>query len=65
MNPTTTERPPLLSPNDVARELGVSYKTVYRWIYAGRLEAVRYGRLLRIPRHALDALAQPALEPIR
>jgi excisionase family DNA binding protein len=40
----------LLTPAEVARELRVHRRTVYRWIKAGQLRTVKVGRLLRIYR---------------
>lgn len=40
---------------EVARELGVSLRTVRRWIADGRLRATRVGRAVRIP---VDAYRQ-------
>jgi excisionase family DNA binding protein len=52
---TTAERP-LLTVPEVATELGVSTRHVYRLIAEGRLPAVRLSeRRLRVPRAALDA----------
>jgi excisionase family DNA binding protein len=43
----------------VAEELGVSPRTVHRWIGAGELEALRLpGGRLRIPESALSAWIQ-------
>ena len=33
----------ILTPQQVAKEMQVSLKTVYRWIYAGKLKASRIG----------------------
>ena len=45
----------LLTTQQVADELKVSLKTVYRWIESKRLSAVRLGpRTLRITREKLD-----------
>lgn len=45
----------LLSPKEVAGELGVSVWTVYRLVKKGDLVAIRVGRLLRIPESSLEA----------
>ena len=47
---------PLYSVREVAEQLGVHPETIRRQIHEGRLEAVRVGRLLRIPKEALEAL---------
>jgi excisionase family DNA binding protein len=46
---------PLLTVVEVAQWAKVSPKTVYRWIEAGRLEAIRFGdRTYRIPAPSLE-----------
>lgn len=52
----------LLAPDDVARETRVSRATVYRAIRTGQLRAVRLGedgRVLRVPRAAVEAWLRP------
>lgn len=49
-----TER--LLTPKEVARILGVSRKTVLRWIAAGHIRYIHVGQTVRIP--ASEILAQ-------
>jgi putative resolvase len=39
---------------EVAKMLKVAYLTVYRWIKAGKLKAVKAGKQYRIERSALD-----------
>jgi excisionase family DNA binding protein len=47
----------LLTVADVARYLGISKHTVYRWIASGRLPALRLSRkVIRVRRLDLDAL---------
>jgi excisionase family DNA binding protein len=41
--------PQLITIADAAVRLGVSIKTIRRWIQAGKLAAVRVGRQIRIP----------------
>ncbi len=48
-----------LTPPDVARELGVTPRTVQRWIADGRLAALRVGGRLRVSRSSLPAVRQP------
>ncbi|HET7581656.1 MAG TPA: biotin carboxylase N-terminal domain-containing protein, partial [Candidatus Limnocylindria bacterium] len=43
----------LLSPRQVADELGVTARTVQRWITEGRLPATRVGRRMRVSRASL------------
>lgn len=48
-----------LNPSQAAAVLGVSTRTVHRWIADGRLTAYKVGpRLVRIKAHDVDALAQ-------
>ncbi len=44
----------LLTIEDVAEMLKVSKRTVYEWIRAGKLEAVKAGSLWRISEEALQ-----------
>ena len=49
-----------LSLQEAADELGVSTRTVRRYIASGQLPAVRVGaRLLRVRRDHVEALARP------
>lgn len=43
---------------EVAENLRVAYLTVYRWIKAGKLEALKAGRQYRITPKALDQFLQ-------
>lgn len=43
---------------EVADQLGVSEKTIYNWIDAGQLRAVKIGRLVRIPAEAVVELLE-------
>ena len=57
-NTTTT---PHLTVEAVADQLGVTEKTIYRYVKSGRLRAVRLGsRLLRIDPASVAELLQPA-----
>ncbi len=47
----------LLTPSGVARALGVTPRTVQRWIATGRLPATRVGGRLRVSRSSLDLVA--------
>jgi excisionase family DNA binding protein len=44
----------LLTAKEVAGILRVSTKTIYALIAAGKLASVRVGRVIRVPRSALD-----------
>ncbi len=46
-----------LTPREVASELGVTVRTVQRWINDGRLKATRVGSRLRVSRSSLRAVA--------
>jgi len=46
----------LLSVKEVATRLAVHEMTVWRLIWAGKLEAVRFGRSVRVP---VDAIVTP------
>jgi len=45
-----------LTPREVARELGVTVRTVQRWIADGRLAAVRVGSRVRVSRTSLSTV---------
>jgi excisionase family DNA binding protein len=47
------------TPDEVATQLKVTRQVVYNWINEGRLRAVKAGRTLRVPGHALDSFLQP------
>lgn len=66
----------MLRVKEVAQRLNVHPATVYRWIEAGQLEAVRYGKAvvagakgrrgggaIRIPNSAIAALVQSDAAP--
>jgi excisionase family DNA binding protein len=53
----------LLTPRDVARRLGVTARTVQRWIATGRVAGVRIGGRVRVPAGALDALVRASDQP--
>jgi excisionase family DNA binding protein len=55
----------LLGPSEVARRLGVSSRTVQRWLRSGDLPAIRVGRRLKVPASALDAMAVAGSAPGR
>ena len=46
-----------LTPREVAEELGVTVRTVQRWIVDGRLPAARVGGRMRVSRSSLGAVA--------
>lgn len=51
-----TIEPDLLTINDVATHLSISPKAIREWEYAGKIAAVRLGRLVRIPRTELNRI---------
>ncbi len=48
-----------MTPREVAEQLGVTVRTVQRWVTDGRLAAVRVGGRVRIAPEALNAMSQP------
>jgi excisionase family DNA binding protein len=54
-----------LTPREVARELGVTVRTVQRWIAGGRLEANRVGSRVRVSRSSLSSVADVGVAPRR
>lgn len=45
---------------EVADMLRVSRMTVYRWVHAGDLPAVRFGRSFRVPQQAVEVFMENA-----
>jgi excisionase family DNA binding protein len=54
-----------LTPRDVAAELGVTVRTVQRWIADGRLEGRRVGSRVRVSRSSLRSVADSASDAPR
>jgi acetyl-CoA/propionyl-CoA carboxylase biotin carboxyl carrier protein len=48
-----------LTPREVAQQLGVTVRTVQRWIASGRLPGTRVGGRVRVPRSALGEVTAP------
>lgn len=48
--------PDVLTPEQAAEYLQVSRETIYRYIHRGQLEAMKLGRVYRIPRGSLELL---------
>jgi excisionase family DNA binding protein len=46
-----------------AEKLGVGKRTVYNYIRAGQLKAVKIGKAFRITQEALDQFTQSGTEP--
>jgi len=49
-----------LSPEDVAKRLGISNKTVYKWLNEKRLRGAKMGHLWRIDSSDLDRFIEEA-----
>jgi len=45
--------------NEIAALLRVTPRTIYNWIYSGKLPAIKVGKSYRIPKEAVDQLLQP------
>lgn len=54
---------------EAANYLGVQPSTIRQWVWRRRIDTVRIGRLVRIPRQALDRVVEegtrPALDRVR
>ena len=48
----------LLSPQQFADKIAVSRWTIYAWIQEGRIEAIKLGRLVRIPEAELERIIE-------
>ena len=57
--------PDELTPREVAAELGVTVRTVQRWIADGRLKARRVGGRVRVSRSSLSSVSDAAGAPSR
>jgi 3-methylcrotonyl-CoA carboxylase alpha subunit len=53
-----------LTPREVAKQLGVTVRTVQRWIADGRLPASRIGGRVRVSRSSLSAVATAPAAPV-
>lgn len=53
-------RTTFLTVAEVADMLRVSRMTVYRWVHAGDMPAVRFGRSFRVPAAAIEAFMEEA-----
>lgn len=56
----TTPSPRLLKASEAARCIGISRKTMYKWIAQGSLPIHRFGRTIRIAKDDLEAHIQRA-----
>ncbi|WP_296666194.1 helix-turn-helix domain-containing protein [Demequina sp.] len=53
-------RTTFLTVAEVADLVRVSRMTVYRWVHAGELPAVRFGRSFRVPQQAVEQFMEQA-----
>ena len=60
MADSATPRTTFLTVAEVADMLRVSRMTVYRWVHAGEMPAVRFGRSFRIPQQAVEVFMENA-----
>lgn len=60
MTSPVTPRTAFLTVAEVADMLRVSRMTVYRWVHAGDLPAVRFGRSFRVPQQAVTVFMENA-----
>ncbi|MDN4478008.1 helix-turn-helix domain-containing protein [Demequina lignilytica] len=54
------QRTKFLTVAEVADMVRVSRMTVYRWVHAGELPAVRFGRSFRVPQEAVEQFMEQA-----
>lgn len=55
-------RTTFLTVAEVAEMLRVSRMTVYRWVHAGDMPAVRFGRSFRVPQSVIDQFMEEAAQ---
>ena len=55
MDKTQLERK-AYSPREVQEMLGIGKATIYRWLYSGKIKAVKIGKMWRIPAEAVEEL---------
>lgn len=59
-----TDSPRWLSTGDAAKRLGVTTRTLYRFIDSGQLPAYRFGRVIRLQEDEVDTFIQTCrIEP--
>jgi len=51
----------MLKVSTVAKELGCGYLTIYRWIKAGKIKAVKIGRFWKIEEKELERIKKEGL----
>jgi excisionase family DNA binding protein len=52
------EAPRWLSTGEAARRLGITSRTLYRFIDEGLVPAYRFGRVIRLTEHEVDAFIE-------
>lgn len=53
-----------LSTKEAARRLGITTRTLYRLIDSGQIPAYKFGRVIRLQEHEVDAFIEAArIEP--
>ncbi|MGO9094760.1 MAG: helix-turn-helix domain-containing protein [Bryobacteraceae bacterium] len=57
---TNTQR---LNIQDAADYLGVRPSTIRQWVWRSKIDVVRIGRCIRIPRQALDRIIEEGTTP--
>ncbi len=66
-NPTQANHsdvsPAFLTVEQVAKRLYVGRSTAYNMINSGEIPAIRFGRLIRVPKSALDQYISSKLQP--
>ncbi len=53
------------TPDEIAQELKVTPQAVYNWITKGKLEAVKIGRIVRVPGAAYERLLSEGLQSMK
>ncbi len=47
-----------ITPDEIAERFRVSRQAVYKWISEGKLEGLRFGRSVRVPRESLERFVE-------
>lgn len=53
----------LFTPDEVAKQLSVSVKTLYDWIYRKRINYVKAGHLVRFTEDNINSFLKPSNQP--
>jgi excisionase family DNA binding protein len=43
---------------ELAAKMGVDYRTIHRAVQAGKIQSVRFGSLIKVPRREADRILQ-------